>query len=284
MRYIFFVQNDGPYDVFINLNKIAELTTIDVSETVTLGANVKISDAINSLETADNEVWRGIAHHMRQIASYGIRNQGSLAGNLMMKHYHNEFPSDVFLSLETAGAQLVIMDPAGVMETVPLNALPTMDMNQKVIVQIKISLTELKQSSSNRRIELSNLWTSGKLKPSISAAGEWVYRSYKIMPRSSNAHAYVNAGCLALVDKANNKFLNRPRLVFGGISSTFIHASNTESFLEGRDITNDIFLEALGILAEELVLDDEPELASPMYRKQLALSLFYKVKMFQLLL
>ena len=67
MRYIFFVQNDGPYDVFINLNKIAELTTIDVSETVTLGANVKISDAINSLETADNEVWRGIAHHMRQI-------------------------------------------------------------------------------------------------------------------------------------------------------------------------------------------------------------------------
>ena len=86
----------------MDLNKIDELTAIVVGQEVSLGANVKITDAINALETTDNEVWLGIAHHMKQIASYGIRNQGSLAGNLMMKHEHNDLPSDVFLSFETS--------------------------------------------------------------------------------------------------------------------------------------------------------------------------------------
>ena len=229
------------------------------------------------METTDNEVWRGVAHHMRQIASYGVRNQGSLAGNLMMKHYHNDFPSDVFLSLETAGAQLEIMDHLGVMETVPLNTLPTMNMDRKLIVRIKITLQAMKDQIGNRKREISHLWMSRNSFMKTADAGEWVYRSFKIMPRSSNAHAYVNAGFLAFVDKPNSKLLNRPRIVFGGISSTFIHASATESFLEGRELTQDIFLEALGILAEELILDEEPGLASPVYRKQLALSLFYKV-------
>jgi len=31
-----------------------------------------------------------------------------MAGNLAMKHEHNEFPSDVYLILETAGATLNI--------------------------------------------------------------------------------------------------------------------------------------------------------------------------------
>ncbi len=38
-----------------------------------------------------------------------------------------------------------------------------------------------------------------------------------------------------------------------------------------------IFLEALAILAEELVPEEDPVLASPLYRKQLAMGLFYKV-------
>jgi len=31
---------------------------------------------------------------------------GTLAGNLMMKHAHREFPSDIFLLLETVAAKL----------------------------------------------------------------------------------------------------------------------------------------------------------------------------------
>jgi len=32
---------------------------------------------------------------------------GTIAGNLMMKHAHNDFPSDVFVLLEAVGAQIV---------------------------------------------------------------------------------------------------------------------------------------------------------------------------------
>ena len=30
------------------------------------------------VQATDNEVWQGVANHMMKIASYGIRNQGSL--------------------------------------------------------------------------------------------------------------------------------------------------------------------------------------------------------------
>lgn len=33
---------------------------------------------------------------------------GTLAGNLMLKHTYNQFPSDIFVILETAGAKLTI--------------------------------------------------------------------------------------------------------------------------------------------------------------------------------
>lgn len=35
---------------------------------------------------------------------------GTVGGNLMIKHEHNEFPSDIFLLLETVGAQLIIRE------------------------------------------------------------------------------------------------------------------------------------------------------------------------------
>ena len=46
---------------------------------------------------------------MSLIASVGIKNQGTLAGNLMMKHAHQDFPSDVFITLTTIGAMLEIV-------------------------------------------------------------------------------------------------------------------------------------------------------------------------------
>lgn len=33
---------------------------------------------------------------------------GTIGGNLMIKHQHNEFPSDIYLLLETVGAQVTI--------------------------------------------------------------------------------------------------------------------------------------------------------------------------------
>jgi len=271
-------KNEGPYDVYISVNKVAELHQISVGTEVVLGGNVKITDAINNLANTGNEVFEGVANHMKKIASYGIRNQGSIAGNLMMKNAHNDFPSDVFLSLETAGAMADIMDVNGTLITIPVGEVPWTDMNRKIIVRIKIQL-----STKSMKKDLGSLW-SQKMPVAGKAAGVWKYRSFKIMPRSTNAHAYVNAGFLARVDPTMNyQILERPRLVFGGIATNFVHATNTENFLNGRNMNDhEMFLEAMTLLAEELVPEEDPVLASTEYRKQLALGLFYKFYLYVL--
>ena len=44
------------------------------------------------------------------------------------------------------------------------------------------------------------------------------------------------------------------RIVYGGMDANFVHASQTEMFLVGKSMADhDIFMEALGILAGELV-------------------------------
>ena len=276
-------KNDGPFDVYINLNKIQELQTASLDNGVVLGANVKITDAINLLETADDEVYVGVANHMKKIASWGIRNQGSLAGNLMIKNAHNEFPSDVFLSLETAGAIANITSADGAVTSIPIGELPYTNMNKKILTTITIPINE--QVASKKKT-LNNLWLQSSNKPPSATAGQvWKYKSYKVMPRSSNAHAYVNAGFKALINTEDNfKIIGKPRLVFGGINETFVHATATEAFLMDRNMNDhDMFLEAMATLAGELVPDDDPVLATPLYRKQLAMGLFYKVRLRSLL-
>ena len=269
-------KNDGLYDVYVNLNKINQLHKIEKKNDVVLGANVTITDAINLLETTMDEVFVGVAHHMKKIASYGIRNQGSLAGNLMMKHEHNEFPSDVFLSLEAAGATVDIISVDGVVTSIPVGELPYTSLDKKILLTITIPSNQKMHSKS-----LNNLWLQSK--PSSMSTGPiWKFKSYKIMPRSSNAHAYVNAGFKALIDIENNfQVIGKPNLVFGGISSTFVHASRTEEFLMGRNMDDHaMFLEALAILLEELIPEEDPVLASSLYRMQLAVGLFYKVSFY----
>ena len=42
------------------------------------------------------------------MANTAVRNTGTLAGNLMLKHAHQYFPSDLFLMLEALGANIVV--------------------------------------------------------------------------------------------------------------------------------------------------------------------------------
>lgn len=94
------------------------------------------------------------------------------------------------------------------------------------------------------------------------------------MPRAQNAHAYVNAGFLYEI--RDNQVVSA-RVCFGGITPNFVHATKTENLLIGTDIhKNETLQLALQQLAQELVPDWELPDASPEYRKNLALSLFYK--------
>ena len=84
----------------------------------------------------------------------------------------------------------------------------------------------------------------------------------QIMPRSSNAHAYVNAGFLALVDIENAfTITQKPTVVFGGISEDFIHANATEEFLIGRSMSDhDMFQQVVSSFCNPL---KETEISGP---------------------
>lgn len=94
------------------------------------------------------------------------------------------------------------------------------------------------------------------------------------MNRAQNAHAYVNAGFS--LDVQGEQIVSA-RICYGGINPSFVRANKTEKYLVGNNLyTNDILREALKSLASELIPDSKLTEASPEYRKNLALALFYK--------
>ena len=49
-----------------------------------------------------------LSQHLLQVANVPVRNVGTWAGNIMMVHEHNNFPSDVFTTLAGLGATVTI--------------------------------------------------------------------------------------------------------------------------------------------------------------------------------
>lgn len=100
--------------------------------------------------------------------------------------------------------------------------------------------------------------------------------NFQIMPRSQSTHAVVNA---AFLYKLDNEIVRLARIAYGGLSAPFIRAETTEKYLTAKKLfTNDTFCMALSILKEELKVVENPPEPSVVYRKQLAINLFYKVK------
>jgi CO/xanthine dehydrogenase FAD-binding subunit len=60
----------------------------------------------------------------------------TLAGNLMVKHTHRDFPSDIFLVLETVGAKLEIGYSTMLTKTLSMMEFLKEDMRGKLIVSI----------------------------------------------------------------------------------------------------------------------------------------------------
>ena len=245
-----------------------------------LGANISITDAIHFFARAgrSDPRWSAVSKHLSLIASVGIRNQGTLVGNLMLKNAHNDFPSDVFISLETVGATLEIVTSTGAIEEVSVSKFPTHDMNRKFVKTIKFPASKQVTPSQAQRVRAGRMWFSVGPRMAPRASKTFI-KTFKIMPRSSNAHAYVNAGFLANIDVENNfQVVGKPTVIFGGISETFCHAEQTESFLENKNMNDHaMFLSALSTLESEIEPSSDPVLAAPQYRRQLALALFYKV-------
>ncbi|XP_049801265.1 uncharacterized protein LOC126236198 isoform X3 [Schistocerca nitens] len=242
-------------EVFIDISNVEELKSHSVTTNVTVGGNVTLNEAMALFHDLANtqkgfKYLKMIAEHIDLVANIPVRNIGTIAGNLCVKQQHNEFPSDIFIILETVGASLCIIDKAGVETVLNPPEFLKFDMTHKIIKSIIL----------------------------IPYDDDTYIRTYKVMPRSQNAHAYVNAGFLMKVDQATvGKLKSKPVIIFGGISPHFVHAENTEEYLNGKNLYDvSVLQEALQILDSELQLDHILPDPSPEYRKLLAQSLFYK--------
>ncbi|XP_013165309.1 PREDICTED: xanthine dehydrogenase/oxidase-like [Papilio xuthus] len=110
--------------------------------------------------------------------------------------------------------------------------------------------------------------------PPLSHNCEFV--SFKIMPRSQNAHAQVHSAFLYELD-VDHETVKSARIVYGGLSGKFIHAVKTETCLIGKKIfTNETLQLALEVLNGELIVEEIRGYLSPEYRKKCALGLLYK--------
>lgn len=176
---------------------------------------------------------------------------GTIAGNLSIKHVHNEFPSDIFLLLETVGAQLTIASGDGSTISISPKEYLATDMEQKVILSVAF--------------------------PKL-PANRFVFRSYKIMPRAQNAHAMVNAAFLFEFADSTRKSVKSCRICYGGINPKFVHAEKTEQLLNGVNnlYTNETLQKAIKSLQEELDPDSVLPDPSPEYRRKVAIGLFYR--------
>lgn len=176
---------------------------------------------------------------------------GTIAGNLSIKHAHNEFPSDIFLLLEAIDAKLTIVSTDGMTIKCSPSEYLTLNMSQHVILNVILP----------------------KLPPA-----QFTFRSYKIMPRAQNAHAMVNAAFLFEFDMVKPSMIKSCRICFGGIHPQFVHATQTEAILTGiDDLYSDANLQnAVKSLKEELQPNAMLPDPSPEYRTNLAIGLLYR--------
>ncbi|KAF7271078.1 hypothetical protein GWI33_016038 [Rhynchophorus ferrugineus] len=243
----------GLLDVYIDITSVPELTTFKVNQdSVSFGGNCTLTyvmEAFKALAAKNSQYgyFEKMADHIDLVAHVPVRNIGTLAGNLMIKHQHPEFPSDIFLILELVNASIVIVDTNNTTQIVTPSAFLNVNMNKKIILEIVFDPFT---------------------KP-------YSYTSYKIMPRAQNAHAMVNAGFL--FNFSDSGLIRSATILYGGINPNFIHAKNTELLLVNKNLFDNSTLQAVfRCLDQELVPDWVLPDPSPEFRKKLAISLFYK--------
>ncbi|XP_055692709.1 uncharacterized protein LOC129795453 [Lutzomyia longipalpis] len=245
---------DYDIEVFIDVSSVIELHRYTIGTTIDLGGNITITEWMRILlEAADRSAWftycRQIRDHLDHIATVPVRNVGTIAGNLMIKHDHREFYSDVFLLLETVGASLTITDALGNEQTMSPQDFLSVDMDKKVITRISMP-----QLVPNRH----------------------QFRSYKITDRAQNATFLMNAGFLLQMDTGSSVVVSS-RIVYGGVNPNFVHATAVENYLNGKDLFDNATIQGVvNTIDPNFPFDDSLPNPSAEFRQRLAIGLFYK--------
>ncbi|XP_060607441.1 uncharacterized protein LOC132759647 [Ruditapes philippinarum] len=242
-------QSPDNFDVVLDLTGFREMYGISFDSDIVLGAGLTLTHFVDIFTrmSAAEDYFGECANLLQRVANLPVRNRGTWAGNLVTKHVHREFPSDVFVMFHVLKAQIW----TGFMgDSVDITDFLNTDISGKLI--LAMSYTDLDKDD--------------------------IIKFYKVAQRNQNDHSYVTGGFRVKLDKTQGFLIKEPPvLAFGGIGATFDRASKTEAYLNGKNIGDaTVFKTALATLASEVVVDSSPVLSSPDYRKSLALSLFYK--------
>lgn len=173
----------------------------------------------------------------------------------------------MFIILEGCGASLTIAESITTSSSVTVAEYLRTKMTKKVVLNVKLPLLDPNVYK----------FRSYKVRPRIydrSAKTVHGILYFQIMSRAQNTHAWVNASFLF---KFNGEIVDTARICFGAINPSFIHATNTEKSLEGKNLyTNETLQSAISYLKNDLNPDWILPDPSPEYRKNLAISLFYR--------
>uniref|UniRef100_A0A182JFA6 Indole-3-acetaldehyde oxidase n=1 Tax=Anopheles atroparvus TaxID=41427 RepID=A0A182JFA6_ANOAO len=246
--------------VFIDVRQVEELHSYWIGSTVIVGANVTLAEFGEILREAAKTDRRfsyciEMARHVEEIAHPAVRNVGTIAGNLSLKHAHHEFPSDLYVLFEAIGVEITIATPDGSISTLYPKQFLSFNLHKRVLLNI----------------------TLPPLDPEL-----YTFRSYKVTPRAQNSKAYVNAAFLVRLC-ARKLNVELAHLCYGGIAASFCHATTTEQYVKGKSLFNNIVLqETLATLNGELAAaieiesDEQETVPSAAYRRQVAVGLLYR--------
>ncbi|XP_017465818.1 PREDICTED: indole-3-acetaldehyde oxidase-like [Rhagoletis zephyria] len=239
---------------YIDVNAVSELKQHAITnDKLTLGGNLSLTEAMEiflvAAENSGFEYCQQLWQHFDLIANVPVRNTGTLAGNISIKKFHPEFPSDIFITFEALDVQVIITEDASTRKTIPIKEYLGLSNNKIAIIAF-----EFKPYPKDK----------------------FIFHSYKVMPRAQNAHAYVNAAFLLDMDVSSGK-VNRASICFGGIHPDFVHATAIELGLTGQNLYENVtVLNVFKNLKVQLTPDAVLPDASPDYRRTLAAGLLYK--------
>ncbi|RVE49403.1 hypothetical protein evm_005915 [Chilo suppressalis] len=240
--------------ILIDVSGVKSLKNYKFDQNLILGANISLQDSIKLFkETAQTRYefsyLAEFAKHFDLIANLPVRNIGSIAGNLMLRQAMPDYQSDIFILFETVGAIVTVRDNQGFKKKLTMREFLKYDMRGRLMLSVAL--------------------------PPVNSS-EWIFKSYKIMPRHQNALAIVNCCFMLKVDRKCN-IINDAKIVYANISPDFIHASKTEAFLKGKNYLKDETVQgAIALLKNEIIPKKRPPEQSPECRKKLAIGLFYK--------
>jgi xanthine dehydrogenase/oxidase len=196
-------------------NQVPEVikATAPAAGALTLPATTTITELIRTLEanSASSASFAEMVAHFKKVASWQVRNVGSITGNLMMARGQH-FMSDLATVLMGAGASIrfTVFSSGASFET---------------------SLSEFLTKSGSAATADSDLLVTAVVVPFLGA--NEVFRSYRQAKRANNAHAIVNAALRVSVDAG---VITAASFAFGCIDTTAVFASAAEKAIVGKKV------------------------------------------------